>query len=54
MTNNDSVSASDLIDAQIDELADWRGDLLAQIRMVVKRADPEGVEEWKWRGGRWS
>ena len=43
-------SASQLIDARIKELGDWRGDMLSRLRAVVKRADPEVVEEWKWRG----
>jgi hypothetical protein len=41
---------SELIDERIDELGDWRGQMLARIRAVVKEADPEAVEEWKWRG----
>jgi len=41
---------SQLIDARIKELSDWRGDTLARIRIVIKQADPEVVEEWKWRG----
>src|SRR4051794_3630884 len=41
-------SASDQIDARIAELGDWRGELLARLRAVVKKADPEVVEEWKW------
>jgi hypothetical protein len=41
---------SQLIDARIEELGDWRGDTLARIRSLVKQADPEVVEEWKWRG----
>jgi hypothetical protein len=41
---------SQLIDARIKELGDWRGETLAQVRQVVKQADPEVVEEWKWRG----
>lgn len=41
---------SRLIDARIKELGDWRGDTLAQIRALIKQADPEVVEEWKWRG----
>ena len=45
-----SKSPSRLIDARIKELGDWRGALLGQIRAVVKEADPEVVEEWKWRG----
>ncbi len=43
-------SPSELIDARIKELGDWRGVLLARIRKVVKLADPDVVEEWKWRG----
>jgi hypothetical protein len=43
-------SPSRLIDARIKELGDWRGQTLARLRMLVKQADPEVVEEWKWRG----
>ncbi len=43
-------SASQLIDARIKELSDWRGETLAGIRALIKQADPEVVEEWKWRG----
>ena len=43
-------SASTLIDARINELADWRGATLAKVRELIHRADPEIVEEWKWRG----
>jgi hypothetical protein len=43
-------SPSELIDARIKELGDWRGVLLARIRQVVNLADPDVVEEWKWRG----
>jgi hypothetical protein len=43
-------SPSELIDARIKELGDWRGEMLARIRKVVKQADPAVVEEWKWRG----
>ena len=43
-------SPSQLIDARIKELGDWRGELLAHIRELIKQADPEVVEEWKWRG----
>ena len=43
-------SAPDLIDARIAELGDWRGEMLARVRAVIKRADPDVVEEWKWRG----
>jgi len=43
-------SASALIDQRIEELGDWRGKMLAKVRRLVKEADPEIVEEWKWRG----
>ena len=43
-------SASVLIDAKIEELGDWRGKMLAKVREVIREADPEIVEEWKWRG----
>jgi hypothetical protein len=43
-------SASQLIDARISELSDWRGETLARVRTLIKLADPEVVEEWKWRG----
>jgi hypothetical protein len=43
-------SPSQLIDARIVELGDWRGEMLARIRDLIKQADPEVVEEWKWRG----
>ena len=43
-------SPSRLIDARIDELADWRGAMLGRLRALIKEADPEVVEEWKWRG----
>src|SRR5690242_3450676 len=41
---------SQLIDARIKELGDWRGALLGRLRALIKEADPEIVEEWKWRG----
>ena len=41
---------SALIDARIKELSDWRGETLARVRTLIKQADPEVVEEWKWRG----
>ncbi len=44
------ASSSRLIDARIKELGDWRGETLARIRALIRRADPEVVEEWKWRG----
>jgi hypothetical protein len=43
-------SPSRLIDARIKELSDWRGETLARVRALIKQADPEVVEEWKWRG----
>jgi hypothetical protein len=43
-------SPSQLIDARIEELGDWRGETLARVRMLIKQADPEVVEDWKWRG----
>jgi hypothetical protein len=45
-----STSPSQLIDARIEELGDWRGETLSRLRTLVKEADPEVVEEWKWRG----
>jgi hypothetical protein len=45
-----SESPSQLIDARIKELGDWRGKMLSRLRALVKEADPEVVEEWKWRG----
>ena len=45
-----SGSPSQLIDARIKELGDWRGKMLGRLRTLVKEADPEVVEEWKWRG----
>ena len=45
-----SKSASQSIDARIEELGDWRGKMLSRLRTLVKEADPEVVEEWKWRG----
>jgi hypothetical protein len=43
-------SPSRLIDARIKELGDWRGEMLARIRALIKQADPGATEEWKWRG----
>jgi hypothetical protein len=43
-------SPSQLIDAKIRELEDWRGEMLGRLRALVKEADPDVVEEWKWRG----
>jgi len=47
---DEANSASDLIDARIAELDDWRGETLARLRALIQRADPDIVEEWKWRG----
>ncbi|NZD62297.1 DUF1801 domain-containing protein [Rhizobium sp. WYCCWR 11290] len=46
----DGDSPSRLIDARIEELSDWRGKTLAQIRTLIRQAEPDVVEEWKWRG----
>jgi hypothetical protein len=46
----EAASASELIDAKIASLADWRGEVLARVRALIKAAVPEAVEEWKWRG----
>jgi hypothetical protein len=48
--SQDGKSPSQLIDERIEELGDWRGTMLSRIRAFVKEADPELVEEWKWRG----
>ena len=50
MADQSDPSPSDMIDQRIAELGDWRGDTLARIRAIVKAADPDVVEEWKWRG----
>jgi hypothetical protein len=50
----ESKSASELIDARIEELGDWRGKMLGRLRALIKEADPEVVEEWKWRVPVWS
>ena len=47
-------SPSRLIDQRIEELGDWRGQLLARLRALIKQADPEVVEEWKWNVPVWS
>jgi hypothetical protein len=44
------MSPSRLIDARIKELGDWRGETLARVRILIKQAEPDVVEEWKWRG----
>ncbi|CAD5250020.1 conserved hypothetical protein [Bosea sp. 62] len=46
----DAISASEQIDARIAELTDWRGAALAKVRAIIKQADPEVEETWKWRG----
>ena len=48
--DQDDITAALRIDARIAELGDWRGDMLAHIRGVIRRADPDLVEDWKWRG----
>ena len=48
--SNDGKSPAQLIDERIAELGDWRGDLLGRLRALVKEADPDVVEQWKWRG----
>jgi hypothetical protein len=45
---NDETSASEMIDTRIRELGDWRGKTLAKVRGIIKEADPDIVEEWKW------
>jgi hypothetical protein len=47
---SETASPSDLIDGRIRELGDWRGEMLARLRALIKAAVPEVVEEWKWRG----
>jgi len=49
-TERSSKAASKLISERIAELGDWRGDTLARMRALIKEADPDVVEEWKWRG----
>ena len=44
------TSPSELIDARIEDLGDWRGEMLSRLRALIKEADPEVAEEWKWRG----
>ena len=51
---NTAESPSDLIDARIAELGDWRGEMLSRLRALIKEADPEVTEEWKWRTPVWS
>jgi hypothetical protein len=49
-TTDDALSPSQLIDSRIEELGDWRGDMLARVRALIHQALPDVVEEWKWRG----
>ncbi len=49
-TAQEAETPSRLIDARIKELGDWRGEMLSRIRSLIKEADPDVVEEWKWRG----
>ena len=49
-TSQNSKSPSELIDERIEELGDWRGETLSRLRALVHEADPDVVEEWKWRG----
>lgn len=51
---NENASPSELIEARIDELGDWRGETLARVRELIRQADPEVTEEWKWRVPVWS
>lgn len=48
--SKEGASPSQLIDARIEELGDWRSETLARVRALIKQADPDVVEEWKWRG----
>ena len=50
MSADNERSPSQLIDERIKQLGDWRGKMLAHVRALIKQADPEVVEEWKWRG----
>jgi len=50
MDSNSGATPSQLIDARIKELGDWRGETLAHVRALIRQAAPEVVEEWKWRG----
>ncbi|MBP2560301.1 hypothetical protein J2857_003070 [Neorhizobium galegae] len=50
ISTNKEPSPAQLIDARIRELGDWRGETLARVRFLIKQAEPDVVEEWKWRG----
>ena len=49
-----AASASELIDAKLEELGDWRGEMLSRLRALIKAAEPEVIEEWKWSTPVWS
>ncbi len=49
-SGKDTKSPTQLIDERIEELGDWRGQMLLKVRNLIRQADPEAVEEWKWRG----
>lgn len=49
-STKDTKSPSQLIDERIEELGDWRGEMLTKVRNLIKKVDPDVVEEWKWRG----
>jgi hypothetical protein len=53
-SSREAESASALIDARIQQLGDWRGKMLARLRALIRQADPEVVEEWKWELPVWS
>ena len=48
--SKNAESPSELIDARIEDLGDWRGEMLSRLRALIKEADPDVAEEWKWRG----
>ena len=50
MAKENETSPSELIDQRIEELGDWRGETLGRLRALIKEAEPDVVEEWKWRG----
>src|SRR3982750_2273835 len=52
--STETKSASDLIDERIKELGGWRGEMLVRLRALIKQADPDVVEEWKWSNPVWS
>ena len=54
MAKSDNDTPAERIDARIAELGDWRGETLARVRELIKEADPEVIEEWKWRNPVWS